>query len=825
MGLLCSNVSDQRCENFLEKFYRGIRQDDDLYKTVNMMLQQNGIKISQEEFQKLNEKIDRNHTDLIVKIDGMVNTFSSNLLNEENITTRKLMFQNDKKQDYIKIWNGRLFLHQDNDEKPITLADAFIVPKFDYYIKRGEIKFSDKDSLTDAIEKFLNYNKTSNLLLIGSPGTGKTSIISWIANKYKDDEDIIVLRFRDWSNKDLEQGLLNAIYHSLYCRKGDLENKLLVLDGFDEIKIVNERKNLIREFLNNTLDFDNLKIIITSRHDYLDAYDFQNVFKILPFNISQVQEFFQIIKGIELDKGKIDCDNLDVLGIPVILYMAIMVDIDLTLKTTKPELYNKIFAEEGGIFDRFCFKGIGYDGGFQPLRDKKNIRIYLSFLQRVAFLMFEKNNLVLTEKEYDIPELIFQREKLKVVEFPIKPFFESDGDNIEFIHKSIYEYFVSENIFFLVSATINEDDKRHLAGAMGYLFKGNILSKEILEFFKFKIDVNLYNYFDDIITAFQIMLKDGLTYCTKNCYEDMFKCEMNVLTNMFEVIHLWEREEFRIDLFNTSYLRYNNFNFNLQNIKPINSDLQEIYLVGANLAKVNFRKVNLKGANLKGAILKKAVLVYADLKEANLAKTDLTEAELRGADLEGADLKGAKLINANLEYSFLKNADLRETELLGVDLSEVDLSATYLRGANLSMANLQKAYLSGLDLSNTFFSKARLIGANLAETNLTNANMRGAILKGAILRDAYLWKTDLSEADLSGADLTGAFLKRVHLQGANLSRIDLKKLDLTEVDLFGIIFDEDQINYLERKYDMQGTKVLINNTKKIVSYEEYQIKK
>ena len=70
----------------------------------------------------------------------------------------------------------------------------------------GSIKFSDYDSLTEAIEKFIQYDKTSNLLITGSPGIGKTSIISWIANKYQDDEDIIILRFRDWSNKDLEKG-------------------------------------------------------------------------------------------------------------------------------------------------------------------------------------------------------------------------------------------------------------------------------------------------------------------------------------------------------------------------------------------------------------------------------------------------------------------------------------------------------------------------------------------------------------------------------------------------------------------------------------------
>lgn len=58
LNMLGADASVQRCENFLEKFYEGIRRDDDLYKAAIMNLEQKGIKISLEEFQKLNEKID-----------------------------------------------------------------------------------------------------------------------------------------------------------------------------------------------------------------------------------------------------------------------------------------------------------------------------------------------------------------------------------------------------------------------------------------------------------------------------------------------------------------------------------------------------------------------------------------------------------------------------------------------------------------------------------------------------------------------------------------------------------------------------------------------
>ena len=78
LRILCSDASVQRCENFLEKFYEGIRENDDLYKAVNMIFQQKGIRISQEEFRKLNEKIDN-----LTEIAGNKNDNEKHLQNKE----------------------------------------------------------------------------------------------------------------------------------------------------------------------------------------------------------------------------------------------------------------------------------------------------------------------------------------------------------------------------------------------------------------------------------------------------------------------------------------------------------------------------------------------------------------------------------------------------------------------------------------------------------------------------------------------------------------------------------------------------------------------
>lgn len=58
LGMLNSNVTVERCENFLEKFYEGICQDGDLHKVIGLILQEKGIDINRKEFWQLNKTVE-----------------------------------------------------------------------------------------------------------------------------------------------------------------------------------------------------------------------------------------------------------------------------------------------------------------------------------------------------------------------------------------------------------------------------------------------------------------------------------------------------------------------------------------------------------------------------------------------------------------------------------------------------------------------------------------------------------------------------------------------------------------------------------------------
>lgn len=733
LGMLNSDVTVEKCENFLEKFYEGICQDGDLHNIISLILQEKGIDINQKEFQQLNKTVEYGFDQLNRKIDNLADsTVGNSSINDENKTENKTKFQNNKKQDYIKNWNSRLFLHLDNKENPLTLADTFIMP--DYIYKRvDDLEYDKDDTLDKVIDNYVLYDKTSTMFIIGAPGMGKSSITSWIANRYKENDQVIILRFRDWKRDELENGLLLAICNTLNCKQNDLEAKLLIIDGFDEIKLLDKRMRLLNTFYNDIKDFENLKCIITSRPGYVNTQNFQNIIQLESFDIIKIKKFYEKIVGDELIETEKIKFNLDVLGIPVILYMAIMSKVNIDENPTKPELYDHIFAKKGGIFDKFSDGKTEYSSGSQVLRNPDNIEKYLIFLSEIGFKMFQKGDLFLESQEYQVPELEFQGKLVNIMEFPIKYLFEETENNIEFVHKSIYEYFVSEYFLKVISNGIDTaKTKDELACILGNWMINKInISVEIRDFLEYKIGKYLKRKFDFVSETFELMLKDGMTYYTGKRYKNVVDFEIKVFINMLDFLHMWETTWSNTNLLSGSCLLKNN---------------REPYL---NLTNFNLKELDLREVDLRNADLRNADLSNANLKRANLANVDL-----RYANLSGANLEGAILYRANLSKAILENS--------------------ILVGANLTEANLTGAYLVRATLNGATFIEAKLINVDLVMSTLEGSNFT---------------KADLSKSDLRGLDLRKVNLSRANLSEANLSRANLNREVLKEIKQVGTNFD------------------------------------
>lgn len=393
-----------------------------------------------------------------------------------------------------------------------------------------------------------------------------------------------------------------------------------------------------------------------------------------------------IISGQTIEMGeKYYNEALDVLGIPVILYLALMANIDIGKNPTKPELYYRIFAEKGGIFDKFYKKGIEYDSGRQILRNSKNIKNYLNVLRDIAFKMFEKKSLILSVEECTIPKLEFESNKVNILEFPIKYLFENSETKIEFIHRSIYEFFVANKLLESFQSA-DKISKYELANVFGKNLSKNVLSKEILEFMNYKI--NELISFENIEETFQLMLDYGMTYFTKSKTKNILESEQIIFANMLEIIHIYGKSDF--DFRNlVIYIKCNkNMALNLEEIRMQDEDL--------------------RGANFQDSNLMNAKINYSDLRGINGRNVYAPKIELNGTDLRGADLKNAKLQCAKLYNAKLQVTDFSGANLEGAHLEYANLRGAILKGAILKGANLEGANLEGINLEGVDISVAKI---------------------------------------------------------------------------------------------------------------------
>lgn len=722
LNVLGTDVSDQRCENFLEKFYEGIRQDDDLYKAVNMILQQNGIKISQEEFQNLNEKLD-NLTDIV----SSKNNNKIDIQNREPIKSRT--------QEYADKWNANMFLNDfsDWDENAginVKLKDVYIEEHLPRFIWGNNNKISC--DLKVLLSKYIldNGGKNQMLLILGQPGIGKSTLITWIVNNFTNKaSDMLVYQFAsdlkniNSYNLDKKQGRLILGETSLLLN--ELEDKILILDGFDEINVGKDRLEILnclyKDLIRNNL-LRNFSVLITCRENYIqDIYKVEcDYITLQPWETSQIQSFCNIYSS----KTKHDISeeammnilkNKEVLGVPLILYMTLSLDISVEKEGSIVDIYDQIFSlEEGGIYDR-CFKNIKnnkierYDIPHWTRLIKKQIH---QVSRNIAMWMFEYNSdeAFISQDEYqNICSIVNRELQLQENEhiinqdFLIGNYFKlvkhCEGVGTEelcFVHRSIYEYFVAETIFNSIENAMmdlsNESKKEFASNVAEYLKMGNI-SLTIGQYLEYKIrklyssleikkQRNFYRWWEDAINK---MMDVGMFYYSKPIqhYRDSMFMEVKCFINLVKMLRIVLRIEQK------KYIMYNVKREPLENYIKYCATVYAIWRKKSTSERLDLSKMYLRGLDLHGIDLSEVELTDANLMEVNLSDANLVKTNLRDANLKGADLRKSDLREADL-----RKANLREADLRGAVIEFVNNLYTNLGEQRLKSANLKETYLN-----------------------------------------------------------------------------------------------------------------------------------
>lgn len=586
-------------------------------------------------------------------------------------------------------------------------------------------------NLEEILNKYIKSDKKISLIL-GLPGSGKSSLVSYLAGKYfEHNKEHIFVRLSKLAKAD---SLLDAICKYLNVEQEYLENKFLVLDGLDEINFTNDAESLLINFINDIKNLCvNTKIFITVRDNYVDIEDLKYIpyyaqcyiVQIMHFGLMQMIDFhYKYTKeNISLQRLRILQQEKKVLGIPLLLYIVYSLNIDLMNEHDKYRLYQKIFSIQNGIYDK-CNTG---DGGYDIVGKKFTIEDKESFhaiAQEIAYEMFLKNTLMIMQDDIEsqIKESKYtERSKMCYL---YNNFYERLDKRIGFIHKSFYEYFLAEYIGNRLNEiyydNISLDEKYRL---MCNLFCIREIGEEVYEHLLIKLEDESY-----------IGTDAHVKFLSKYIVFAMYNGGCNNRREKLGLLRTQAILFFNILKFCTvvSKIRDKYFIDNHEVELPI-EELHNICNEIVNIEQQGYLKPRL----LDGVFFKGSIWQEIDLKVLGFKRDNVNIINIKNSIMIGAKIACMNFINSNLNgmyflFSTIENCRFEGDNLRNCDFRRCEISRTqFINGifenANFRYAILRDVNFRGTNLNGTDFSNSTLDMVEFDEENvgaIINANIQ-----------------------------------------------------------------------------------------------------
>ena len=583
--------------------------------------------------------------------------------------------------EYKNRWKEALFLNDPSrhrDIKRICPEDTFISHR---YLLGDESKPSDelKYPLMDELAK------NGGHLVLGDPGIGKSTLISWYLNKSCDTRTMHVYRLTDFEFAGIEEQPGNFLLRQMGVNPNQLSNTIFFLDGLDECGFTPEgRIRFLRELHNDWLYLSKMNVswIVTCRLNYISAEKLRTLriprITLLPLNAEQIGLFLQqyetaVGKSIPEEKRSAVLSKKNTgkfggpFGIPLILYLAIASDIAVKEDNTLVDVYDKLFS---ALYQRSAT----YDTYEQEIVFLHHEEIHQMSRDIALWMLLHKSQAAsITEAAYEEIENAFGGVIAAEHAHQIGSYFRSlhhtEGKaELCFIHRTMFEYFVADGF---VHRAINAKTVEELSGIISWYWYADQMEETIQQYVieKLRQQKDALNYTlweaagqriveKGIHRSWQVIFErsaDTGEYLVPNCLlpfsgdslEDDRRSENIAFWNLCHLL-TWVQKIKGIR--NRIFKQNNNSGKALSRaIRHCSADYFPIYCPAFSLTY----------ASLSRTVLSHATLTNADLSGAHLSFVDLTEADLRRANLSRASIDSANLTGALLSKE--------QVQMLGYD--------------------------------------------------------------------------------------------------------------------------------------------------------------
>ena len=223
-------------------------------------------------------------------------------------------------------------------------------------------------------------------------------------------------------------------------------------------------------------------------------------------------------------------------------------------------------------------------------------------------------------------------------------------NELEFAHKSIYEFYVATKLYMEIVRTLKLDvvSADSVIG-LAIQFKDNSLTTDILDFYlemlrQMQGTRSLYQKalksMEFLIESYLSIINNPLVQNTAQACNAFF----NTFTAISEALNIFLPSDY-IEVPQNELMESLRFYFGFSNYPGVVC-LTHFNLSGFNLKRMNYNNVDFSYSNLEGADLSfgdftKAIFYRANLRNANLYAATMSHAILKEADLRGAFLHAA----------------------------------------------------------------------------------------------------------------------------------------------------------------------------------------
>lgn len=595
------------------------------------------------------------------------------------------------------------FIH--NYKKPLfwsdsaknTLENLYIYNS--YSMKKHAQSYNDLQVLVDSfitghMNDFLRgtknirqYDPIQILLITSFPGCGKTSLVSKIAHDYAELPNVIFVNMADLKDSDISFAALSA---KIQIPLSQLQNKILVLDSLDEAIKHSENCDDALANLCDELVEHNCRALVTCRTNLLNSDDIRCCFEITldGFNEDKAIEWLQKYSTINPDFHMVPWEHTikrlspslaRILLIPLILYICVIREIDITTIKDIGQLYDILFdpvysqIANTSHREHFTYK----NSEWKLLREK---------VSAIAIKMFQQGHI--DKDTIEEPDMLGLRKY-----FGLDFYVDSLSEQIHFVHASMWQYFVAEQIYQnLKLLSTQEDIQIFLDHMTQIIVPGKTIDHMILTFIEYfskrdhwnPADPSVYKHILLHLPEYSIQMQGNSLLWLSSIWRDLFKIFTKIFTCYYPKLRDTLFQELSTDenkrvLVNTS---------NLTDISPI------MNVSAYSLKNVEINRINFCYSYMKFCALRSSTFCNANFDHTILEGIYADNCNLNGSSFHGAYLNNAEFISSSMVCCDFSNAHLNGTDFTGADLSYSDLRNATIYKTKFDYTKLQNCKIS-----------------------------------------------------------------------------------------------------------------------------------